>query len=281
MNETLVARPIRIELPPCGVVAAESHHGSRFHMAAERHTFNELYYLLRGELTYHEHGTAEPLHLREGAVYPITAGLEHRVEDRTQATLLLLCLGARFMSGERGALWSALGARRHRVIYPNDGLRRRVEDALRRIMAEQAAPRLGADLAIRAEATRLLVELARLPDRAGPTTAHARVAQVLADMEETFYEAWDLDAAARRAGLSRRRFSELCRELTGATFLERLSDLRLTHAARRLAEGQTIAGAAFSSGFGDLASFYRRFGRRFGCPPGRWLSGQRAPSRPS
>ena len=61
-------------------------------------------------------------------------------------------------------------------------------------------------------------------------------------------------------------------EETGRTFLEQLTELRLTHAARLLEENRhSIIGAAFSSGYGDLSHFYRLFRHRFGQPPRTWL----------
>ena len=68
----------------------------------------------------------------------------------------------------------------------------------------------------------------------------------------------------------------LARELTGRTFLEQLTELRLTHAATLLRDNRhSIIGAAFSSGYGDLSHFYRLFRARFGQPPRAWLEKRR------
>ena len=73
-------------------------------------------------------------------------------------------------------------------------------------------------------------------------------------------------------GMSRRHFSNLFRALTGRSFLEQLTELRLTHAASLLRDNRhSIVGAAFSSGYGDLSHFYRLFRTRFGEPPRTWL----------
>ena len=91
------------------------------------------------------------------------------------------------------------------------------------------------------------------------------------ETEETFYEEWDLDRAAGRAGLSRRRFSELFRQSAGTTFGDFLTERRLEHAASLLAEGEhSVLGVMFACGFSDLSHFYRMFRRKFGSAPRTW-----------
>jgi len=118
----------------------------------------------------------------------------------------------------------------------------------------------------------VLVALARLPDECSESNSYTRVASVVRDLEESFYEEWTVDDAAHRAHLSRRRFCTIFRELTGSSLVDCRNELRLNHAAALMRDhGHTIAGAAFSSGFHDLAHFYRLFKRRFGSAPGEWI----------
>jgi len=98
-----------------------------------------------------------------------------------------------------------------------------------------------------------------------------RVAAVAREMEVSFYEEWNQDRAAIRAGVSRRHFSMLFRKPCGRTFWERLTDLRLIHATQLLRKGDhSVTGAVFACGFGDVSQFYRLFRAHYGLPPKQW-----------
>jgi len=145
----------------------------------------------------------------------------------------------------------------------------------RRALLEQARPRLGCAIAIRSAAEQLLVTLARRPAPATTESSHARVTAVIREIADSFYEEWDLERAAARANLSRRRCSALFREVAGKTFYEHLTRLRLDHAAELLRSGDySVLGTMFSCGFGDTSHFYRLFKARYGAPPQQWVAQQ-------
>ena len=129
---------------------------------------------------------------------------------------------------------------------------------------------------MRALAAQTLVLLARLPPAAAGTSAASRVAAVTREIEETFFDQWDLDRAASRAGLSRRRFTDLFRAANKKTFWDFLNEQRLNHAARLLRTGEnSVMGVMFSCGFNDLSHFYRLFRTRYGKPPAMWAKSRR------
>lgn len=274
-----VKQPIRVIIPENGVLVVQSTHEPEFTMEFEAHEFYEIYYLLEGAIQYFEPGAPHPLELVTGDVCPIAPARFHRIADLRPSTLLLLCLSRNFIGSnpERLALWRELEARRHLPVHTDSAARERLEKFLRRIMVEQAAPRPAAALAGQCIADLFLVELTRLPDVSASPAAEARVAGLLRELAVRFYEDWTLDQAAAAARLSRRRFSQLFRQEAGDTFQKTLTRLRIEHATHLLqAGGQTIAAAAFASGFGDLSHFYRAFKEHHGQPPGRFL---RAPDR--
>ncbi len=267
------SKPVSMAIPPGGVLAAESVHSRQFRMSMEKHPFYELYYVYKGSLSYFEEGMVDPISLPQGSFYAIDKGRLHRASDQTDVILLLLGLSAPFVDQEpeRAVLWRSLRSRSGAILIPEDHERQRIEAAFRTMLAEQAVSRPGGAMMIEAEANRILVTLARLPDDCTMSSSHTRVASVLRRMEETFFDEWDMDAAARSAHLSRRRFSSIFRDVSGSSFLDKRNELRLDHAAQLILERRhSIIGAAFSSGFGDLAHFYRLFRRRFGAPPGEW-----------
>ena len=268
-----VKRPLELLIPTAQAFAAESVHADQFRMEWRAHPYYEIHYLLKGRVRYLRRGLSEPIVISSGCFYPVSKGISHRIEDLSQPTLLLLCLSSEFIekNPERHLLWQRLCARQHTPIRPDCILCERLYQMLRRIMAEQSSQRPGSQLAIQALSDQVLISLARTSDRPEGDDNRERVADVIKMMNDSFFEPWNLDTAARRAHLSRRRFSEIFRSLTGTTFLKKLTLLRLDHADKLLREGtSTIAGVAFSCGFGDLSHFYRTFRKQYGYPPGQW-----------
>jgi AraC-like DNA-binding protein len=267
-----VSRPVAIAMPAHGVVFAASVHAADFRMGVRADPFHKLLYVLGGRLVVHGRASARELAAGPGSLVAIDAGTAHRLSDEQPATLLLLCLAPRPLAADpaRHELWRALAAQRAWRVPPGRPASQRFENLWRSALLEQRAARPGAAVALHALAAQILVALARLePGATRADTAAQRVAAVAREIAETFYDEWTLDRAAARAGLSRRRFSELFRAHAGATFLGALSGHRLAHAARLLRDGgHSVTGVAFSCGYRDLSHFYRVFRREHGCAPG-------------
>jgi AraC-like DNA-binding protein len=266
------SRPLLITLPAAGVLFAESAHTGDFSMAPRTDPYHKLIYVLRGRIACHE-AARPPESATAGMLLVIPAGCEHELRDEQPSTLLLLCLSAAFLrtDPELPALWRELAGRPERRIALSRPTQHQVESAWRRAMLERVHRQPGSLTTSRALAAQLLVTLARLPVRKPTTTPLTRVAAVAREMEDTFYEAWNLDRAATRAGVSRRHFSGLFRQVSGRTFWDHLTDLRLTHAAQLLQQGDhSVTGVVFSCGFGDVSQFYRLFRQRYRLPPKQW-----------
>src|SRR5690606_26238075 len=105
--------------------------------------------------------------------------------DTAASTLFLLALAPDFLSRTGGdALWKLLVERKHLPLTISAATRERIERGFRRILNEQAASRPGAELAIQAEAMRILVALGRLPDAPEVAGAAARAGEVLELLRE-------------------------------------------------------------------------------------------------
>ena len=77
------------------------------------------------------------------------------------------------------------------------------------------------------------------------------------------------ELVAQGAGISTRYLHALLQE-TGASFSERVTDLRLAKALALLTHGKPkgkISDAAYTAGFNDLSQFNRRFRQRYGMTP--------------
>ncbi len=274
-----VFRPIPVTLPAHGVVFAESVHAPGFQMAERADSFHKIIYVLHGRADYAEPG-GKPIPVPAGSVLCVRGGTRHRIADTEPPTLLLLCFSPPFLARDAKleALWNALAGRHAAILRPGRPWGHRFESLWRAGIVEQAGALLGRETAIRAVADNILVSLARLPMATTADQARRRVEAVARLMAETFFEPWNLEEACARAGMSRRHFSNLFREITGRSFLEKLTELRLVHAANLLRDGQhSVLGAAFSSGYGDLSHFYRLFRQRHGQPPKAWADCARAP----
>ena len=269
-----VSRPISVTLPSYGIAFAESVHGPRFRMAERVDPFHKIIYVLQGDVAFSETAQGQPLHAAAGSALCVNAGVRHQLTDTEPPTLLLLCFTREFLKRDRELeqLWSRLTGSSPAGLRPGGSWGTRFEALWRAGIVEQTGSQTGREVALRAASENILVALARLPVDTPDDAATHRVANVAREVAETFYEPWSLDRACGRAGMSRRHFSKLFRAQVGRTFLEHLTELRLTHAAKLLEESHhSIIGAAFSSGYGDLSHFYRLFRARFGHPPRAWL----------
>lgn len=270
-----VSRPIEVHLPEDGVLFAESVHSTGFHMAERADVFHKLVYVLAGRVSLRKgKSTASPA-CGAGTLFVIPSGTRHKIADVEPSTLLLLCLTEVFLETdpELRQLWRELARASAGPLLISRPQRLRLESLWRRAMLERAHPRVGGGVAVRSLAAQLLVLLARLPARESGDQTAERVAAVAREIDDTFYDEWSLDWAAARAGVSRRRFSELFRAQHKATFWEFLNRRRLDHAARLLQAGEhSVVGVMFSCGFNDLSHFYRLFRRRFGLAPKTWAA---------
>ena len=268
-----VSTPIAVTLPEKGVLFAESAHAVNFQMSERTDPCHKLILVLEGSVAYRETG-GQTVKVEAGSVIAVPAGIEHSLKDERTATLFLLCLEKGFLQfdPELEGLWQAVARSPRRSIRLGRPARHRAEGIWRRALAEKAHRRAGARAATRALAIETLVLLARLPAGGRTGAPGERVAAVMHEVAETFFEPWDIDLAAGRAGLSRRRFTGLFREASGMTFVEFLTERRLEHAARLLRSGEhTVTGVIFSCGFSDVSHFYRLFRERFGVAPGEWM----------
>ena len=79
----------------------------------------------------------------------------------------------------------------------------------------------------------------------------------------------DLDGVVAGTGANRNKVNEVLKAELGMTFTSYLNKLRLTEAARLLAEKNSAAVAeiAYSVGYGNVSYFNRLFKEEYGCTP--------------
>jgi AraC-like DNA-binding protein len=156
----------------------------------------------------------------------------------------------------------------------NQGLIQEGALSLKRLLYEQASENQGWREMQVAWCGMLLVKILRGGGDSGNVKSIDRVRWYAEEMATSFYLNEGIDDVAARLGLSRRRFTQLFREVTGEAWLQRLRSLRIEHACRLLREtGRSTKAIAFECGFDSLPQFYRTFRQRTGMTPGDWRRG--------
>ena len=92
----------------------------------------------------------------------------------------------------------------------------------------------------------------------------------MAYLELHFREKITLKKLSAISGYNPTYFSEQFRKLTGETYIERLTALRINYAKALLANGLSVTDACFASGFGSLSNFLTAFKRNCGTAPSEY-----------
>jgi Transcriptional regulator containing an amidase domain and an AraC-type DNA-binding HTH domain len=273
-----VVRPAEVNFTPAGVCVLQSRHARGFRMEPTRHDYLKVLLVFSGAGALLPGGgddEARASALAAGDLAVVPPGCVHRLRDRRPMSLYVVCFRvAEFRDGYAETCGGSGEAPRVWRGVATDFL-----EQARRLLHEQDSRRAAADAMARGLAWQFLAALARLPETRAttkpgaatgdPTGSRERVRRAAEELRHGFYEAWSLDEAARRAGLGRRRFSQLFVELHGRTWWKALQAARLDHAEKLLAEDprRSVAAVAFECGYGDLSGFYRAWkSRRKGSP---------------
>ena len=107
-------------------------------------------------------------------------------------------------------------------------------------------------------------------DVAAATSHYQGIKKAIVYMEMHFKEELSLRAIADAAGYNPTYFSELFKKITGESYMQTLTKLRLGCARTLLAAGHTVANACFLSGFGSLSHFSAVFKKHCSLSPGAY-----------
>lgn len=274
-------KPVEHVFPAWGVDVFESHHAAGWSMPEATHDFLKVVLVHDGSGTFQVTGE-EPRECRRGDAIVVPEGVPHVIADAEGEPMSLYVVSVK--PALLGTVCFDTGLLTTGVVRLGDHSAEKVERGMRRLLFEQTLdlPTTGAQMA--ALALRLLVDVARLSTgsragdmRAGTTQiargsdSVTRMRAYVEDLSENFYEATNLDAAAGALGLSRRRFTQLFREITGTSWLAHVRRLRIDHAKKLLeSTDRTVLSVAFECGFEDLSTFYRAFKRETDESPNKW-----------
>jgi AraC family L-rhamnose operon regulatory protein RhaS len=269
-------RPVEVAMPPHGVFVLESHHASTFRMEPSAHEFLEVFHVLTGSGWFRIEGHSH--RCRAGDVVAVPVGQVHHIEDAEGDPLSLygICVAPDVWRHEP-ALPEGLPAGRLRV---GGHLVSHFRSGLRRLLFEQTLGRPMSRSVLVGMTLELLATLARSHAEAGagpggldasPAGHREAVRRYAEGLAREFFEPGDIDRAAARLGLSRRRFTGLFREVAGTSWFDHIAELRIDHARHLLrSTTRSVMAIAFECGYEDLSSFYRAFKGRVGLPPSEW-----------
>ncbi len=165
------------------------------------------------------------------------------------------------------------GASLPAVLRPGSALHRGAAGCLDEADAACSAARPGYPLLVKSALYRLFYTLyAAVGQRlAVPPPEAERVKKALAFVAAHQSEKLTVTQAANAAGYSPAHFMRFFKAAVGQTFVEYVTDRRLSAAARALAESETaVRRIAEDGGFESPSYFCRLFRRKYGVSPGRY-----------
>jgi len=155
-------------------------------------------------------------------------------------------------------------------LYHSENIKR----YLRQILYEQNTKPPGYKLSIKQNLSLAILQiyrarLAQLKQKSSDSpTSRERTKAVLDFIAQNSHEQYGLADAARLGKVSQRQFTNLCRNLTGESFIKFLNSTRCRNAAELLKQtNKPVAAIAFEVGYEDLSTFYRAFRKIYKCSP--------------
>lgn len=273
--------PVDVALPAYGVYLLESHHAPEFRMVEQSHPFLELFFVLSGSGTFEIDNVDHRCQRNDIVVVPPRRRHVIRDDPALPLSLYAVCVTASVVRHEP-ELFDNLPLGRVRV---GKSLAGEIRASFRRMLFEQTRQRSFGPTLMVGLTLQLLAAVARqsaadvrppLTENEQAATRRASVERYAASLAHRFFERAGLDDAAAELGMSRRRFTTLFAEVTGKSWAEFLTDLRIEYAQTLLRETtRSIVSIAFECGYEELSSFYRAFKRAAGVSPGEWRERQR------
>jgi len=263
------ARPAQVHFRSKGYALLESHHEEGFFMEWRRDPFPKVLQFVGGEGAL-ETGQAS-FAIRAPMTCVIPRNRKHRIVDTLGKPLSLygICLddpqfpSASLVQAACGEIRTVSDFRRVQ----------RIEGWLRELLVEERLQQADFEDAQLCLITWILVELSRAPKSSVTQIVDSRhrVEAYLQGLEKEFWKSEDIDSVAATLGLSRRRFTQLFRELAGESWQRRVTQLRMNYALELLrTTGVSIRSIAFECGYKDLTHFYRVFKQAHGVSPGAY-----------
>jgi len=272
-------RPHQHHFTDLGIYVFESRHSEDFAMDMDEWDFHKLCAIVSGN-GFLETRTAK-LPISANQIIYLPPHVAHRFQDRPDdpLTLVMVCFYDHTFSGNPAAVEVFSLFRKYLpAISPfsltDNYSRVKIKNAFRVMLIEQLQKRTGNLALLWCQLVELLVFLTRIKKQQNLLAADPNAmmfAGSLHFINNNFYRPIKVEELAALANLSYRRYTEQFKLSTGKTVTQYISEIRVEYAKRIMLETEDIMYAAFESGFGDLAHFYRVFKKITGSTPKRFI----------
>jgi len=277
-------RPHQHHFTDLGIYVFESRHSEDFTMEMDEWDFHKLCAIVKGNGFLETKNSMLPIAANQLLYLPPHTPHCFLDQHGDPLTLNMVCFYDRTFSGNRAALEAlSLFRQNFPALSPfgitNNYSRLKIKNSFRSMLIEQLQRREGSDAALWCQLTELLIFLTRITKeqrKLAPADGGAvAFAGSLYFINNNFYRPIKIEELATLANLSYRRYTEQFKYSTGKTVTQYLSEVRIEYAKRIMLETGDITYAAFESGFGDLAHFYRVFKKTTGSTPKRFIAYQK------
>jgi len=272
----MIKKHERTHFPSLGShgVLIESHvHGPEFRTAVHAHPYHSLLYIVSGAgqcmVGQRRHDLAA------NTAILLQANEHHQLIDqpRKAMTIFVVYFGQALAQANQQLVEPLFSEPMVLPVLPHQA--QQIRRTLRQMLHEQDSREVRFDLAMQQYLSSILLKLYRISIRKekavvanGMADSKARVQTVLKYVDEVYYEPQSLSNAARMAKISQRQFSNICRKLTGRSFIKYVNMVRTRKAAELLKNtDMSVTAIAFGVGFEELSTFYRAFKRLYKAPP--------------
>jgi AraC family L-rhamnose operon regulatory protein RhaS len=264
--------PKRVPMPDWGLVVFEARHAPGF-FGEMTDTYAKFHLLIAGRALWESAG--REFTVAADTLFHIAAQVPHRQRDLPGQPVTLYAIHYRpeLLRPELTRELALSGMLPFDLHSAGNEPARQIRALVQEMLFEQEAQRLGWEALLIARLTDLAVLTLRWTrgsalsiDRRDESSA--RVASYALRLKSEFYTAVSLDEAARSVGLSRRRFTELFREVTGESWRQCVHRLRMDYAAKLLESTErSVTAIAFECGFEELSHFHHSFKAAHGTAP--------------
>jgi AraC family L-rhamnose operon regulatory protein RhaS len=271
-SDDLNKSPKRVPMPDWGLVVFEARHAPGF-FGEMKDAYAKFHLLIAGGALWESRG--RKFSVTADTLFHIAAQVPHRQRDLPGAPVTLYAIHYRpeLLRPELTRELSVIGMLPVDLHGSGTDQARQIRALVQEMLFEQEARRLGWEALLIARLTDLAVLTLRWSrgsefniDRSDESAA--RVASYALRLKTEFYTAMSLDDAARSVGLSRRRFTELFRDITGESWRRYVHRLRMEYATKLLVSTErSVTAIAFECGFEELSHFDHTFKATYDTTP--------------
>ena len=261
------------QLPSYGVLIESHQHLPDFRISTHRHRFNSLIYIVSGKGRCVIDDASFDLSANTALL--LRKNQPHQLIDEPARAMVVFVV---YFSGQIAAVKADIFQPLLQAVKPVSvptHQAQQIRKYLRQMLHEQDSKPVRYEIAMQQCLAAIILELYRATCEASrrqnlpaDDSSPARVQRVLEHVRQHYYEPQSLANSARMAHLSQRQFTNLCRQLSGASFVQFVNRIRAEKARQLLTDtDMPISAIAFEVGFEELSTFYRAFRKHLRISP--------------